>query len=95
MAVSVVGPTLLDLAAITRTDTKTVSSVFMARSLCGLAGAILAGVTITRVNVRLQLGVASLVVALTMITAPHCPEIVSLCVIFGISGVAVGYFDAG
>ena len=95
MAVSVVGPTLLDLAAMTRTDTKTVSSVFMARSLCGLAGAILAGFTITRMNVRLQLGVASLVMAQSMVAVPYCQEIVSLCVIFGISGVAAGYFNAG
>ena len=89
------GPTLQDLVLTTNSDTSTMATVLVVRSVGSLVGAFLVGVLLKRFDPWLQLGLALLIMGGMTIAVPRIPNIPAIFVVFLLLGVAGAFYDAG
>ena len=92
---AIYGPTLQDLVLTTNSDTSTMATVLVARSVGAPVGAFLVSVLLKRFDPWLQLGLALLIMGGMTIAVPHIPNISAIIVVFFISGVAGAFYNAG
>ncbi|XP_048855145.1 sodium-dependent glucose transporter 1-like [Brienomyrus brachyistius] len=95
MAVSVLGPTLGDLATNVEQNISNISYIFVGRSGGYMLGSMLAGILFDIINHQLLLGFSMALTAFGMLTVPFCKTAPLLAVLMSTVGVSMGSLDTG
>jgi FHS family Na+ dependent glucose MFS transporter 1 len=95
MVISLLGPTIPDLAANTRSSLSEISILFTARSLGHILGALIVGRCYDRIPGHYVLGGSLVVMALMVALMPTIPLLWLLVVILLILGITEGSVDVG
>eukprot|EP00118_Oscarella_pearsei_P015509 m.140356 g.140356 ORF g.140356 m.140356 type:complete len:551 (+) comp38299_c0_seq3:314-1966(+) len=95
VVLSLLGPTLLDLACNTHSSLKTLSYIFTARSTGYLSGSILGGILFDRFEGHLLVSISQILCTVGTFLVPLLKLIgpLAVCVVF--QGVAMGFLDTG
>lgn len=89
------GPTLLDLAEKINTDIPHISSVFSARAVGYLVGAILGGALFNYFDKQLLMFCTLMMVAVATIVVPWCLTLVAMASLIALQGVGLGILYTG
>ncbi|MFT7802931.1 monocarboxylate transporter 10 [Arapaima gigas] len=95
MSISVLGPTLGDLATNVKQNISSISHVFVGRSAGYMGGSILAGLLFDYMNPHLLLGLSMLLTAFGMMAVAFCSNAVLLTALMSCIGVSMGSLDTG
>ncbi|XP_030627344.1 sodium-dependent glucose transporter 1 isoform X2 [Chanos chanos] len=95
MSISVLGPTLEDLARNVNENISNISHVFVGRSSGYMGGSVLGGILFDFANPHLLLGFSMLCTAFGMFAIPFCKKAVLLTVLMATVGVSMGFLDTG
>ncbi|KAK2846285.1 hypothetical protein Q7C36_011139 [Tachysurus vachellii] len=95
MCISVLGPTLEDLATNVNKDISNISYVFAGRASGYIAGSLLGGILFDLINPHLLLGFAMLMTAFGMFATPFCKKALILVALVSSVGVSMGILDTG
>lgn len=95
MSISVLGPTLEDLAVNVNQDISNISYIFVGRSGGYIGGSFLGGVLFDCMNPHLLLGLSMLLTAFGMCAIPYCKQAVLLTVFMSSIGISMGVLDTG
>ncbi|XP_066534073.1 sodium-dependent glucose transporter 1 [Hoplias malabaricus] len=95
MCISVLGPTLEDLAKNVNKDLSNISYVFVGRASGYIGGSLVGGILFDILNPHLLLGFAMMVTSLGMILTPFCKKALLLTVLVSSVGVSMGILDTG
>ncbi|XP_027030956.1 sodium-dependent glucose transporter 1 [Tachysurus fulvidraco] len=95
MCISVLGPTLEDLATNVNKNISNISYVFAGRASGYIAGSLLGGILFDLINPHLLLGFAMLMTAFGMFATPFCKKALILVALVSSVGVSMGILDTG
>ncbi|XP_060769509.1 sodium-dependent glucose transporter 1 isoform X3 [Neoarius graeffei] len=95
MCISVLGPTLEDLATNVNKNISNISYIFAGRATGYIAGSLLGGILFDLINPQLLLGFAMLMTAFGMFSTPFCKRALVLTVLVSGVGVSMGILDTG
>ncbi|KAI5094496.1 sodium-dependent glucose transporter 1 [Silurus meridionalis] len=95
MCISVLGPTLEDLAANVNKNISNISYIFAGRACGYIGGSLLGGILFDLINPHLLLGFAMLMTSFGMFATPFCKKAVILAVLVSSVGVSMGILDTG
>ncbi|XP_072562421.1 sodium-dependent glucose transporter 1-like isoform X2 [Paramormyrops kingsleyae] len=95
MGISVLGPTLGDLATNVGQNISNISYIFVGRSGGYMLGSMLAGILFDIINHQLLLGFSMALTAFGMSTVPFCKTAPLLTVLMSTVGVSMGVLDTG
>ncbi|XP_076872792.1 sodium-dependent glucose transporter 1 [Brachyhypopomus gauderio] len=95
MCISVLGPTLGDLASNVNKNISNISYIFAGRATGYIGGSLLGGILFDLVNPHLLLGLAMLGTALGMFATPFCKRALLLTLLVSSVGVSMGILDTG
>ncbi|XP_062406527.1 sodium-dependent glucose transporter 1 [Sardina pilchardus] len=95
MCVSVLGPTLGDLAINVNQNISNISYIFVGRSVGYIGGSLLGGILFDCMNPHLLLGFSMLVTAFGMIAIPFCKKALFLTALMSCVGISMGFLDTG
>ncbi|XP_025998771.1 sodium-dependent glucose transporter 1 [Astatotilapia calliptera] len=95
MCISVLGPTLEDLAANVNQDIGNISYIFVGRSAGYAGGSLLGGILFDCMNPHLLLGLSMLLTASGMCAIPYCKQALLLTVFMSSIGISMGVIDTG
>ena len=95
MCIAVPGPTLLDLAEKINTDIPHISTIFSARAVGYLVGAILGGALFNYFDKQLLMFCTLLVVSVATIVVPWCLTLVAMGTLVALQGLGLGILYTG
>ncbi|XP_076129266.1 sodium-dependent glucose transporter 1 isoform X1 [Alosa pseudoharengus] len=95
MCISVLGPTLGDLANNVNKNISNISYIFVGRSVGYIGGSLLGGILFDCMNPHLLLGFSMLVTAFGMIAIPFCKKALFLTALMSCVGISMGFLDTG
>ncbi|MCI4395624.1 hypothetical protein PGIGA_G00194230 [Pangasianodon gigas] len=95
MCISVLGPTLGDLATNVNKNISNISYIFAGRATGYIAGSLLGGILFDLINPHLLLGFAVLMTAFGMFATPFCKKALILAALVSSVGVSMGILDTG
>ncbi|XP_049333783.1 sodium-dependent glucose transporter 1 [Astyanax mexicanus] len=95
MCISVLGPTLEDLAKNVNKNISNISYIFAGRATGYIGGSLLGGILFDFVNPHLLLGFSMLVTSFGMFAIPFCKKALILTVLVSSVGVTMGILDTG
>lgn len=95
MCISVLGPTLGDLAINVNKNISNISYIFAGRASGYIAGSLLGGILFDLINPQLLLGFAMLITAFGMFATPFCKKALLLAGLVSSVGVSMGILDTG
>ncbi|XP_035384893.1 sodium-dependent glucose transporter 1 isoform X2 [Electrophorus electricus] len=95
MCISVLGPTLGDLAANVNKNIANISYIFAGRATGYIAGSLLGGILFDFINPHFLLGLAMLGTAAGMFATPFCKKALLLTILVSSVGVSMGILDTG
>ncbi|XP_063079279.1 sodium-dependent glucose transporter 1 [Engraulis encrasicolus] len=95
MCISVLGPTLEDLAINVNKNISNISYIFVGRSAGYIGGSLVGGLLFDCMNPHLLLGFSMLVTAFGMIAIPFCKKALFLTGLMSCVGVSMGFLDTG
>ena len=93
--ICLIGPSLLDLQITANTTTKSMTMVFLGRSIGGMLGSVLYACILYRLNRWLVLAVSFSTMAAVMTSLPWLGHVIAMAVVYGIGGVAFNIADIG
>ena len=96
LLLSMLGPTLLDLAEILHAPISTMAFVFTARSLGYLLGSVVGGLVFDRTAYSVTLiGLAVLLASCSAFLVPIMPTVAALASVVSFQGLCMGFLDTG
>ncbi|MCJ8749831.1 hypothetical protein PDJAM_G00192240 [Pangasius djambal] len=95
MCISVLGPTLEDLATNVNKNISNISYIFAGRATGYITGSLLGGILFDLINPHLLLGFAMLMTAFGMFATPFCKKALILAALISSVGVSMGILDTG
>ncbi|XP_072550588.1 sodium-dependent glucose transporter 1 [Salminus brasiliensis] len=95
MCISVLGPTLEDLAKNVNKNISNISYIFAGRATGYIGGSLVGGILFDFVNPHLLLGFSMLVTSFGMFAIPFCKKALILTVLVSSVGVSMGILDTG
>ncbi|XP_017544085.1 sodium-dependent glucose transporter 1 [Pygocentrus nattereri] len=95
MSISVLGPTLEDLAKNVNKNMSNISYVFAGRATGYIGGSLVGGVLFDFLNPHLLLGFAMLLTSFGMCAIPFCKKALILTLLVSSVGVSMGILDTG
>ncbi|KAL2081948.1 hypothetical protein ACEWY4_021766 [Coilia grayii] len=95
MCISVLGPTLEDLAINVNKNVSNISYIFVGRSAGYIGGSLLGGILFDCMNPLLLLGFSMLVTAFGMFAIPFCKKALILTALMSCVGISMGFLDTG
>ncbi|KAM9496992.1 sodium-dependent glucose transporter 1 [Clarias gariepinus] len=95
MCISVLGPTLEDLATNVNKNISNISYIFAGRATGYIAGSLLGGLLFDLLNSHLLLGFAMLMTSFGMFATPFCKKALILAALVSSVGMSMGILDTG
>lgn len=95
IVVSLLGPTLLDLACNTSSNLGTLAYLFTARSSGYLTGSIIGGCLFDKFEANILLAISQFISAAGIFAVPFCTDVVTLALCIVSGGIAMGFLDTG
>lgn len=95
MCISVLGPTLEDLATNLNKNISNISYIFACRATGYIAGSLLGGILFDLINPHLLLGFAMLLTSFGMFATPFCKKALVLAALVSTVGISMGVLDTG
>uniref|UniRef100_A0A8D0CN27 Major facilitator superfamily domain containing 4B n=1 Tax=Scleropages formosus TaxID=113540 RepID=A0A8D0CN27_SCLFO len=95
MSISVLGPTLGDLAINVKQNISNISHIFLGRSAGSMGGSLLAGFLLEVMNHHILLGFSMLLTAFGMAAIPFCRNAVLLTALMSCIGISMGSLNTG
>uniref|UniRef100_A0A8D0CE21 Major facilitator superfamily domain containing 4B n=1 Tax=Scleropages formosus TaxID=113540 RepID=A0A8D0CE21_SCLFO len=93
--ISVLGPTLGDLAINVKQNISNISHIFLGRSAGSMGGSLLAGFLLEVMNHHILLGFSMLLTAFGMAAIPFCRNAVLLTALMSCIGISMGSLNTG
>ena len=78
MNIAILGPSLIDLGALTSSTTSQISVVFMIRGVLFIVGSLLTGPLLDRVNIYLLMGMALVANGALYASVPWCTSLAAM-----------------
>ena len=88
------GPCLLDLQLLANTSIETMSFIFTVCSIFGLAGAIIIGIVMEKINPWFLMGTLLFVQGVAFIAIPWCPHYLAMMIVAGVTGFCGAGYDS-
>ncbi|XP_028858188.1 sodium-dependent glucose transporter 1 [Denticeps clupeoides] len=95
MCISVLGPTLEDLATNVNMNISNISYIFVGRSGGYIGGSVVGGILFDCMNPHLLLGFSMLITAFGMFAIPFCKKALLLAALMSCIGMSMGFLDTG
>ncbi|XP_062857112.1 sodium-dependent glucose transporter 1 isoform X2 [Trichomycterus rosablanca] len=95
MCISVLGPTLEDLATNVNQNISNISYIFAGRASGYIGGSLLGGILFDLINPHLLLGFSMLMTAFGMFATPFCKKALILTALVSSVGISMGILDTG
>ncbi|XP_034384312.1 sodium-dependent glucose transporter 1 [Cyclopterus lumpus] len=95
MSISVLGPTIEDLAVNVKKNISNISYIFVGRSAGYIGGSLFGGILFDCMNPHLLLGFSMLVTSVGMFAIPFCKQALVLTGLMSSIGMSMGILDTG